>query len=192
MLVSRRFCWTVFLMAIAGCSDMTVKSAYDPFASFPKSGTYAWMPGSLQLPDDPRVDRADVDRRIRSAVERELAAKGFKPVSQDAADILIAYHAALESKLDAAAVNKNYWSWGYGPDGSWGYGPDREVSLGQDAGPVYEKGSIVLDIVDPGTKRLLWRGSAEANIVVSVSTEEKERRTNRAVQAILARFPPKK
>ncbi len=192
MLVFCRLTGMVLLMAIAGCSTMTVNSVYDPFASFPKAGTYAWMPGSQQLPDDPRVDRADVDRRIRSAVERRLAAKGFTPASQDKADILIAYHAALESRLDAAAVNKNYHSWGYGPDGSWGYGPDRKVSLGQDAGPVYEKGSIVLDIVDPGTKRLLWRGSAEAHIVVAVSTEEKERRTDEAVQAILARFPPKK
>ena len=192
MLVLRRLSGMVLLMLITGCSTMTVKSVYDPFASFPKSGTYAWMPGSQRLIDDPRIDLAEVDKRIRSAVDRGMAAKGFQPASQDTADILIAYHAALESRLDAATVNENYWSWGYGSDGSWGYGPNRKVSRGPDTGPVYEKGSIVLDIVDPGTKRLLWRGSAEAHIVVSVSTEEKERRTDRAVQAILARFPPKK
>ena len=37
----------------------------------------------------------------------------------------------------------------------------------------------------------MWRGIAEADIIVSVSEAEKLKRTSEAVRRILAKFPPK-
>ena len=173
----------------SGCSSMTIRSSHDPFAWFPDSGSFGWVSGPQNLPNDPRVDRASLDARIRKAVESQLATKGYRLTSDGKPDFLVAYHVAIESELSGAAVDKDYYSWGYDPDGRWSFGPNRQ--LPQSRGPVHERGSLVLDIVDPGATRILWQASAQARIVVSASKEEKDRRVNEAVRRMLERFPPR-
>lgn len=51
--------------------------------------------------------------------------------------------------------------------------------------------SIIIDIVNPKTKKLMWRGVAKAEIIVEVSDREKQRRTNEVVRRLLRDFPPK-
>ncbi len=173
----------------SGCSSMTIRSSHDPFARFPETGSFGWVAGPQNLPDDPRVDRASLDARIRKAVQSQLATKGYKLASDNNPDFLVAYHVAIEGELTAATVNQNYHSWGYGPDGQWSFGPHRQ--LPQSSGPGFAQGSLVLDLVDPGATRILWRASAQARIVVSASEQEKDRRVNEAVRRMLERFPPR-
>ncbi len=176
-------------VVLSGCSSMTIRSSHDPFARFPDSGSFGWVPGPKTLPEDPRLDRASVDARIKKAVEGQLAGKGYSLATSGTPDFLVAYHVAFEGDLSATAIDKMYFSWGYGPDGRWGYGPDRQSA--RDPALLYEKGSLVLDIVDPGATRILWRASAQARIVVSASKEEKDRRVNEAVRRMLEQFPPR-
>ncbi len=173
----------------SGCSSMTIRSSHDPFARFPDSGSFDWVPGPQTLPEDPRLDRASVDARIKKAVEGQLADKGYSLAASGSPDFLVAYHVAFEGDLSATTIDNRYSSWGYGPDGRWGFGPDRRPA--RDPAILFERGSLVLDIVDPGATRILWRASAQARIVVSASKEEKDRRVNEAVRRMLERFPPR-
>ena len=111
-------------------------------------------------------------------MDAELQSKGLVRSSENP-DILIAEHLASKDKLQV-----ENWGYGYGPYGSY-WGGNR-VSVYQ-----YEEGSLILDFVDPQSKRLIWRGSAKAE-VDSVDTPEKsEKLVNEAVNKILANFPPK-
>lgn len=54
----------------------------------------------------------------------------------------------------------------------------------------YEEGTLILDIVEPLNRDLLWRGSAEAKVDRQVSAQRKQKRIKKAVKKILSHFPP--
>ncbi|MCE1274798.1 MAG: DUF4136 domain-containing protein, partial [Chlorobiales bacterium] len=66
------------LMSLAGCSTLSVTSDYDNRVNFTTWHTYSWH----QLPDTTSVRdllaaNPLVYRRVKSAVDRELASKGY-------------------------------------------------------------------------------------------------------------------
>ncbi len=175
------------LSCLCGCAGPTIEITRDPFARFPKTGTFGWLSEADTLPDDQRFNREEVETRIRGAIERHMSARGYQFSSEGRPTVLIAFHAAVGGGLDAASMNEDYWSWGYGPDGAWGFGPNRTVAY--ESGPTFERGTLIVDIVDPQTRRLLWRGSASAEIDLEATTEEKDRRVDEAVKGMLEQFP---
>ena len=55
----------------------------------------------------------------------------------------------------------------------------------------FDQGLLVLDIVDPQTKKLIWRGTAKDAVDLSWSQQRKTAKISEAVQKMLSRFPPK-
>ena len=122
-----------------------------------------------------------VVERVRKAVDAELEAKGLKRTSQKP-DFLIAEHMTKENKVDIDS-----WGYSYGPfPGYWGgyWGPG-DISTYQ-----YEEGTLILDFVDAGSKKLIWRGTAKANIENVDSPEKSKKLIDEAVQKILQKYPP--
>ena len=176
---------TALLTAAAlagGCSTMQLSSDYDPSVDFSRLGSYDWLPDPRPPTGDPRLDSSLLEARVRSAVETQLAARGYAKVSADQADFLVTYHVALESKLDVDTI---YRSYGYG----WGrgYGPVAYDTVVRE----YEQGTLLLDFVDPETRNLIWRGSASAEITPDSTPEKSQERANTAVARMLERFPPR-
>jgi hypothetical protein len=54
----------------------------------------------------------------------------------------------------------------------------------------YHKGTLILAILNPKTSKPVYRGSAQAKIDMDVDWSAKEKRITRAVEGILAGFPP--
>ncbi len=52
------------------------------------------------------------------------------------------------------------------------------------------QGTLVIDLVDASTGELVWHGWAHDTLDPTLTTEERERKVEEAVAAILARFPP--
>jgi hypothetical protein len=72
---------------------------------------------------------------------------------------------------------------GYG--GSGWVGPETYATQ-------YTQGTLILDIVDAGTKKLTWRGSAQANLGSNPSPgASTDKKIKQATDKILDRFPPK-
>ncbi|MHC4550980.1 MAG: DUF4136 domain-containing protein [Planctomycetota bacterium] len=163
------------------CSAVRVETDYDPDAEFAGLENFAWLPARGRPAGDPRVDNALVDARVRGAVERHLAAQGYRKVSAEDADFLVAYHAAVERKLDLEAL---YGPYGYGPHyGAWGPGHETVVRE-------YEEGSLLLDVLEPKRHQLIWRGSARAVVDRTATPEERSALVDKAVAKMLDRFPP--
>jgi hypothetical protein len=96
-------------------------------------------------------------------------------------------------KLDVTTFT--YYDYGYP---SYYYG-NRGFYHGAGSWPVsdtyvyqYEEGTLLLDIVDPGTKKLIWRGTAKTEVNAEQSPEKKEARINKAVHMLIEQFPPSK
>jgi len=166
---------------LAGCATIEVGSDYDPEADFAALRTYAWLPDQDRMVGEHRIYDTLLDTRVRNAVDRELAGRGFARGEADAVDFYVAYHAGIETKVDVRSINS---ALGYG-EGLWG----QEIGPGSDVRE-YDQGTLLLDVVEPDGRQLLWRGSASVIVSDTDDPEERSRRIDEAVERMLARFPP--
>ena len=115
-----------------------------------------------------------LDRRIRSSVNWQMEEKGLR-LDAAAPDLLVVYHAGAQEKIQVT-------DWGYRySDYYWGYG-GRQIDVYQ-----YTEGMLVIDIVDAGTKNLVWRGIGQKVIDrTQRSPEEVQERIDGIVNKIMA------
>ena len=171
--------WTLFAILLtgllSGCSTMEIYVDHDPDASFENLKRYAWMPDPPKVTGDPRVDNPIIHRFVREAVEDRLKSRGFER-DDDAPDVWVGFIADVRQRTEFRAVNerRRYSS------ASWTELRER----------AYDEGTLILDFVDPKTRKLLWRGSARAEVHLSASQSRKRERIKEAVDRILERFPP--
>ncbi len=153
----------------------------DPAARFETLQSFAWLPNERVAAGDPRIDDAELEKRVRERVNRELTEKGYTHQSSGAPDFWVAYHASLRRRLDARAMNANY-----GPDPTRAWHPDHdEPQPGE-----YEAGTLVLDVIAPDGATLLWRGRVQTRVDPGRDSDEvRLERLDRAVEGVLARFP---
>lgn len=183
-----------FLMILgvfaAGCATVSVNSDYDTKADFSKLRTYAWESESQPAVGDPRIDSSLLNSRIRTAVDQTLSSRGFQKVETGTPDFKVAYLMAVEEKMDVTQVSTPYYS-PYGVYGTasinstWNMGGGVDTFVTQ-----YEEGTLLLDVVDPKTNALIWRGSGKKAIDENADSAKREANINKAVQKILAEFPP--
>ena len=167
--------FAALLLAVSSCATMSVSSDFDPTAEFSSYRTYAWGPADALPTGDPRLDdNPFFDSRVRSSVERQLAAKGLEKVSPGAADLLIHYHASIQEKVDV-----------FGVDSEYGYEFGYETQVHE-----YEQGTLLLDIVDVRTKQLIWRAWAQADVEGVIDDPDRmEKRIEKATREMLESFP---
>lgn len=170
-----------FALALAACSSVTVNQDWDPSASFDGLRTWAWQSSTPDVTGNPRLDDPLVHGRIQSAIEKSLATKGLSKTTAKP-DLLVAYHIALEQKLDAHTIYT-----GYGPYRGW-YG----VGGAQTVVDTYDVGTLLIDFIRPETNNVIWRGSGQSRIQELKTPEEREARVQDAVDRILEQYPPGK
>lgn len=157
---------------LTGCTSIETAADFDRNTDFSKYRTYGWIPNAE------RMENAIAEKRLTAAIENQLASKGL--AKSEHPDLWVSMHARLTRE-----VHFDTTVWGYGP-GRWHAGVTQTT---RDEIPV---GTLVVDLVDAGTKELVWRGTARSVLDLMASPEEKERRTNEVVAKMFANFPPKK
>jgi hypothetical protein len=105
-------------------------------------------------------------RRIQTAVNNQLASKGYKRVSKNPDFSIVA-------KL---GIKDEYW---YG-SGYYGYRYAHKI----------EAGTLLLDFVIPREYRLIWRGEVAGVLDDSYSSEKLDKLVSEAVEKMLEEFPP--
>jgi hypothetical protein len=170
----------LLLLALGlGCATYQVNVDYDQKKDFSGYRTFTWFPLRRPPTGDYRIDDPLLEQRIREAVERELAARGFRQVEDVTPDFFVAYHLSIEQKLDVYTVNRGYYG-AYGYYMGW---PETEVRQ-------YDEGTLVIDVADARDKEVVWRGLAVGRVRQQATPEQRTQAVNDAVAAILAKFPP--
>jgi len=137
----------VFTAAASGCATMDVGSHVERGLDFSPYRTYDWGPAGPLPTGDPRLDRNPFFQdHMMGAVEKQLAARGLVRAN-GTSDVLIHYHAAITNRIDVDRLDRQ---------SGYCYGQDCSVSTFE-----YEEGTIVLDLVDARTNRVIWRGWAQ-------------------------------
>jgi hypothetical protein len=183
----------VFVTLLGACSTKTpmqVGWEYDPAARFAGLRSYAWVPGAQQRSGDPRVDDSGVDRRVRQAIDKQLAAQGFVAAPPDKADFWVGYHLRVVDKVQSATASPYYgyrraWSDDSGLDMGWRLGGAPSTYTHR-----YDVGTLTVFIEAPATQRPIWQGFAEDQIEPSDDLETRNERLAKAAASILEKFPP--
>ena len=154
-----------------------VKSDYDRSADFSQYKTYSWEQVQTQNP-------LWVDR-IKTAVNSALAAKGWTQVESGGNVSIV----AMEMNQTHKTLNTYYDSFG----GGWGWGR-RFGGFGDDFGEstttpeTYRVGTLVVDLFDTSTKKLIWRGSLRD--VLSDKSNKNIKNLDKGVGKLFDQFPP--
>ena len=159
-------------MAAAACATaMNVSSHVDRGADFTRYQTFDWGPADALPTGDPRLDANPFFKdHLQGEVEKQLAGRGFTLAKAGSADLLIHYHAHISERIDVGSVDKSY---GYG-------GQVRD----------YEAGTIVIDVVDAKTNKVVWRGWAQDAVKGMLENEDTiAAKIDEAVTRMLARLP---
>lgn len=149
-----------------------IKTNYMPGVDFTKYKTYRW--GNIQEGAHPNQI---VDAEIKSAVDKQLAAKGLVKTDTETADLTVAYQTAVN--------HERQWN-GFG-SGGWRFGGGMATATST---PI-SVGTIVLDFYDPAAKQLVWEGRATKAIDPSGNQEKTQKNLDKTMQKLLKNYPPK-
>lgn len=171
------------LVVLLGCSKMNVTSQHADNVDFSHYKTWNWLPepAVTPAPTDSTITDPAVLVRIEKAIENQLIAQGYRKTS-DAPDFFVKYFAALRTNLSQTTVDDRYDDASYA-----GYTQDWQT----DYTHVWHQGSLLIDVLDAKSAKLVWRGYASTELKPNASYQEREKRVQDAVAKILKTFPPK-
>ena len=152
-------------LALSGCAPtMSVSSHVAPGLDFTPYRTYSWGPVDALPTGDPRLDgNPYFQDNLQGAVEKQLTAKGFAR-DDHRPDLFVHYHASVTSRLN--------------------------VTDASDSVSSFEADTIVLDIVDARTNRVIWRGWAQHRLAEMLANRDRMARSiTDAVRQMLERLP---
>ena len=156
----------------AGCALQEVSSFTAQGVDVRQYHTYRWADGEQPATGDPRLDNNQLFRvHLQQAIDRELAAHGFRKDTSGAADLIVRCHAQAAQRLETTDKDGNGAREGSGPS-------------------VYEAGTLLIDLVDARTSTLVWRGWARGSIDGAIDDQPwLDELVERAVTRILDRLP---
>jgi hypothetical protein len=160
------------------CATMNVSSHVQRGLDITQYRTYDWGPADALPTGDPCLDQDPYFQdHVQGAFEKQMAALGFERAnSENRPDLLIHYHASITQRIDVDRLDQTY---------GYCYEDDCRVHVTD-----YEAGTLVLDIVDARTNRVIWRGWAQHNVEGVLGHRDKTvRKIGEAVRRMLERLP---
>ena len=164
------FAWIAFVLAISLAASATnVKTDYDHRATFSQYKTYSWA----------KVDTQDPlwNDRVKEAIDKVLQKKGWTKVPSGG-DVSLVAVATTRDKPTLRTFYDGFDGW------LWGGFADATTVVEN-----YTEGTLVVDMFDTNTKKLIWRGSASD--VLSGKPEKDTKKLEKAVSKMFDHFPPK-
>jgi hypothetical protein len=147
-----------------------VKTDYDRSTDFSQYKTYSWE--KIQTQDPLWVNR------IKEAVNADLAAKGWMSVESGGNVAIV----AMEMTQNHQTLNTYYD--GFGGGWRWGGGFGDATTTTEN----YKVGTLVVDLFDANTKKLIFRGSSSDTL--SDKSDKNIKNLDKGVQKMFDHFPP--
>lgn len=169
------------LALLTSCMGYQVRYDYDvtvPFSHYKTFDYYTSKKGTGGT-------STFMDARVRAAIEKELQAKGYTLETKADPDFLVTYYPVVrERRYRTTTHYGGYWGWGFRPF----YG-----GIGTTVSQVhsYKEGTLVIEIVDFKSNRLIWKGAADGALTGLDNPDDANEVVGRAVHDVLAKFPPK-
>jgi len=155
------------VMSTAAAYAQKVNVDSDPAAPFASYKTYAWTAGTP-------APVALSEQRLHAAVDAKLAAEGLA-MNTTAPDVIVSTHVSTKDKQELIANGFGYGPWGFG--GGFG-GATVET---------FVEGTLVVNLYDAKTKKMVWRGVATAT--ASDKPTKNTEKINKALDKMFEKYP---
>lgn len=164
------------LSAFSACTSYNYYTAARNKTNLNNYRTFAWMP--MDRSSRPTISQAN-DAAIKDATTAALQQKGLR-IDQRHPDLVVSYTNTVGRGSRTNYYSPYYGGWGYG---GWGWGGGFGFGWGGGwgwggyyrpwyyAGPAfayggptyaekehYKEGTIIIDLIDTRTRRVVWRG----------------------------------
>jgi hypothetical protein len=147
-----------------------IQNDHDTSVEFLNYTTFAWGEGVS-------VPQPALHEQIVRAIDAELSAKFLRRIQANP-DLYVVYHASATQELN---FNMNNYGYSYGPQWKWGGGMRSESAL-----QTYPKGTLVVDLWEAKSQRLIWRG------VATDTADEPPAKMIQNIQKMFVLYPPSK
>ena len=159
----------LILLAATGAWAQKITVEFDQAADFARYKTFAIRDGQLNS-RNPALNSELVKKRIEADIVRDLSARGLE-MTTGRADLNVRYRFGSARKAEIERY----------PAGWRGFGT-RVVRV------PYTEGTLVIDLRDPSTRSLVWRGIASEEKSEGAKIEGK---LDDMVRKAIAKYPPK-
>ena len=163
-----------FLTLLGSALAQKVETDFDHQANFSQYKTYSW--------EEIKPANSLWDSRIKSAVDAQLAAKGWTQIASGGDVAVVAIKTSQTQRTLQTFYDGFGGGWGWRRFGGGGLGDATTTE--QD----YKIGTLVIDLYDAKTKQLIWRGSAQDT--VSDKATQNEKNLDKGVAKMFKAFPP--
>lgn len=180
---------SMVLAMSTSCSLYDVSYTMDKEQDFSHFKTFTWFSDGFSdsISGAFEVDAATLDSAIRNSIEQHLTSKGYVEGPYEQADLWINYQAIAETttsniyKYEIKDINQTYKT------------KLIRYSSSLDASrrftTRYEMGTLMVDVIDRSSLRVIWRGSVETPLGLYNKEQPKIDRLNKAIHKMLAPFP---
>jgi len=153
-------CATASTALVGACAPFQSESHWGPAQKLSGLGaTYAWRQGAKCEPDSSQTENADIQVRVQERIEADLATKGYLRPAGGKPDFYVCYR--LGKVVAQAETGIDSW--------------DDAV--------------LEVDLTDPATGGLVWRGRVRGRIDYSASPDVRKDRLETAVQQLMQPLP---
>ena len=120
------------------------------------------------------------ENRVLSEINAALVAKGWYPLPETHADVVVVLHGAGKTKQTLNTFYSSMSGWGYM---GWGGMATATTTASE-----YVQGTLVADIFDAKSKNLVFRGTATDEI--SDNPEKNRKKIEKLTDKMFKDFPP--
>lgn len=181
-----------FALVMAACSPRVAVDSAN--VNFNKYRSYDWMKSDVKAGQNPLYYNQIATQNVENVIDKAMKDKGLQK-NLRRPDLLIGYHFFVQEKTRTVSNNAGPGGSLYGPFygwGRWGYrgwGPGwygNSFGNNQYTQEKYEAGTVVVDMVDARTRKLVWRGSIQNAVNDPAKINDQ---LAREVQKIVDKFP---
>jgi len=157
----------VLFLATILAFGQKVTTDWNHTTNFYKYKTFMWI-------QEPETRDPLMKQRVIDVINAQLSAKGLQLVT-GGADLGVAANVATQAKN---SLNTFYDGTGWG----WGMGTATTTV------DTYEAGTLIVDLFDAKTRKVVWRGAATTT--VPDSPEKATKKLDKTVQKMFKKYPP--
>jgi len=174
----------ILALAVCACASLSVNSFTEKGTDFGRYRTYTFGPADTAPTGDPRLDNNRFfNERVQAAIDRILPLRGFQKAKGARADAVVHYHANVNQRVELNDSGRSECA------AVAAVGNGKTLPL--NCQPyVYDAGTLLIDLVDARTRKLLWRGWANGRMDGVLANQEwMEQRIDESVTRILEKLP---
>jgi Domain of unknown function (DUF4136) len=170
------------LITVMGCEPaLKVTSDYDKQANFGQYKTFS-LYQDVKVSD--AISQLNHDRVI-NAIKGEMVKKGYQE-NTSSPDVLVNVVAIFKDRTSVSATTDYYGYGGYYRPYYWGGGMSTSTTNYNTRH--YKDGSLIIDVVDANSKKLVWQGVG--NKEIDKPAKDPDTAIPKAVASIMESFPP--